>query len=346
MGHRCRYICLPPFIIFIEQIDKQIMFNTVRTPSPFRSIIKKFLVCVFNLLTVIPVARGLFCRYVLSRFPYPDKKKIRAKIQYLAHCLDLHITTDLVIFPYQLRYLEHLLKEAVKQGIAFDETLKWALELSFCVRHGCKTVIAATAMDQIGNREDILSVKREGLETIIRSRRSVRNWDASREIDIEGILAIIDIAKWAPSSCNRQPWQTMIISISSDIEFVAKYFPNTFYKKAKVLIMVMMDNSVYGENEKGFAYLDAGTFIQNMLLLLHARGYGACWIGFKGWDCSGKVFVPQKHYDSFYRHFGISKDKVPVSMIALGWPYSGMLKAPPRQSIENIVINRVQAGQI
>ena len=99
-----------------------------------------------------------------------------------------------------------------------------------------------------------------------------------------------------------------------------------------------MDVSPYGAGERHLAYLDAAAFIQNLLLMLHAKGYGACWLGFKGWDCMGNVHFPAEHRDAFYAHFGLATNLVPISVIAVGRP-ANVPQAPPRQGLDQIVLS-------
>ncbi|MCK4375441.1 MAG: hypothetical protein KAX19_08935, partial [Candidatus Brocadiae bacterium] len=67
-------------------------------------------------------------------------------------------------------------------------------------------------------------------------------------------------------------------------------------------------------------------------------GYGACWVGFKRWNTFGGKFIDPAVYEKFYKHFGLEKDKVPVSLIAVGRP-ALIPKAPPRQGLEQIIIS-------
>jgi len=49
------------------------------------------------------------------------------------------------------------------------------------------------------------------LEEAIRTRRSVRGF-LNRPVDEETLKAVFDLAQWAPSNCNIQPWTALVAS--------------------------------------------------------------------------------------------------------------------------------------
>lgn len=45
----------------------------------------------------------------------------------------------------------------------------------------------------------------EELQNLVQQRRSIRGYDASREVSDATIRTILDCARWAPSGGNAQP---------------------------------------------------------------------------------------------------------------------------------------------
>lgn len=283
-------------------------------------------------LVTAPFISYLFYRYYVYRDGL-DEKKLRARILYLGHCIDLDFSDSKPIAKAKINELNFLVDYFYRKKIALDDSILWAIGLIASYKH--KIPLAKASPESVPEP----SVGREQFEVIIKSRRSVRKW-SDELVGLDEINKAIELASWAPTSCNRQPWLIVNLSESDDKEFALDYFPNSFYKNAPNLLMVLMDAGVYGENEKHFVDLDAGAFIENMLLSFHAMGLGACWVGFKGWDASGNIFVDTAIYEKFYSYLRISKDVVPVSLIAVGRP-GHIPKAPARQAIENIVIPRI-----
>jgi nitroreductase len=285
-------------------------------------------------LTSAPLLSTLYYRYRLRKSPLDDKL-LRGKMQHVAHGIDLRIGQGRKVPMADIRELRFLLATMGRRGMEADGPTAWAANLLAMAEHGLRPKEAAPPRPP-GAVSVAAEVPAVPLARAIMERRSVRNWTAD-PVDLEDLRRSIDVAKWAPSSCNRQLWQTLIVQDAAGKEFLARYFPNRFYLEAPVLVVVLMKTGLYGQGEKHFACLDGGAFIQNLLLVLHAKGYGACWIGFKGWDCAGNVFVDRGNYEKFYEHFGLDKELLPISMIAVGRP-AAVPPAPPRQDIQNIVI--------
>jgi nitroreductase len=261
-----------------------------------------------------------------------DEKTIRARIQQVAHRIDLHISQNRRA-PYDaIRECEFLIDRM--RGKSVDEAFFWALAVYAIALHQLQDgYLRDSGTHQLFAQT---SQCKADLVATIKERRSIRKWTADT-IDYEVINDAIDLAKWAPSSCNRQTWQVLLVDRQQDREFLRNYFSNKFWLSAPLLIVVMIDVAPYHEFEKHYAYLDAGAFIQNLLLTLHARGYGACWIGFAKWDALSNVHTDRSTCKAFYEHFKLSAGLIPVSMVAVG---RAAIKptAPFRQSKDSIII--------
>jgi len=286
-----------------------------------------------ELLTSLPVVSHLFYKWYRYRSGMNDKV-LRSHIQHCGHTIDLRCGNNESLPVATVREMEFLLREAGRRNLAIDEPLRWAIEQFARARYGLRIEPMESAGESGGLGGG--SADQAVLARVIRERRSVRNWTAEG-VDFNDIRDSIDVAKWAPSSCNRQLWHVLLIQREEEKEAISGYFPNVFYVKAPLLALVLMETSGYGQSDRHFVYLDGGAFIQNLLLILHAKGYGACWLGFKGWDCMGNVHFPAEKRDAFYAHFGLTPNLVPISMIAVGKP-AKVPQAPPRQGLDQIVL--------
>ena len=288
--------------------------------------LKKF---IKNLIVAVPFFRTLYFKNYVYRKGL-DEKIIRGRIQNFGHNIELCLSKNETVPSELLRELEFLIKEMADRQLVADEASEWAFQWLIMGKYGLKEI------PQKAVECSYKSGTQCPLSDAIYQRRSVRQW-TNEPVDRKAIEKIIDTAKWAPSSCNRQSWHVLLLEKKEDFEFISGYFPNEFYLNAQILLVIFADANLYGNNEKHFAYLDAGAFIQNLLLLLHAEGFGACWIGFKSWDCSGAVFSSDEHRNSFYNYFKLNSNVVPVSMVAVGRPATTP-KAPPRQMLKNIIL--------
>jgi nitroreductase len=280
----------------------------------------------------LPIIDRLF--YEVRYRQVKDKKTIRAKMQQVAHRIDLRVSQNAKA-PYDaIKEFEFFMDKVRWKNVSIDEALFWALAIYAIGRHR----LQSEYVQSLENTQSSIkpSCGKADLVASIRERRSIRKW-TDDPIDCEDIKEIIDVAKWAPSSCNSQLWQILLINKQRDKEFLLEFFHHKFWLHAPLLVVILMDTEPYHKIEKHYPYLDGGAFIQNMLLVLHARGYGACWIGFAKWDTLGNMHINRRRHERFYEYFKLKKGIVPVSMIAVGKP--GIKpKAPPRQDINNIVI--------
>lgn len=154
-------------------------------------------------------------------------------------------------------------------------------------------------------------------EEIINSRRSIRKF-TDEEISDETIREIISSALKAPSACNSQCYHFVAVKNKAMLEKIAletekgieefyadcdeEYIARrkkqiTFFRKAPLVIFAYLTKidfyeprSVQCYQDKGYDYndmmsmmgcpdiLSVGAAVENMLLTIHEKGLGACWM--------------------------------------------------------------------
>lgn len=144
--------------------------------------------------------------------------------------------------------------------------------------------------------QEVKSEKLESIFDVIRHRRSVREFDSS-PIPEEDIRLILDMARYAPTAGNVQPWKFLIIKDKERLKSLQKALNewwkesvikrnlpperekealerrNQYIKKlmtAPVFIFVFVDTSVYPE----LAIYDGCLAVENLMLAARALGYG------------------------------------------------------------------------
>jgi len=148
----------------------------------------------------------------------------------------------------------------------------------------------------------------------IESRRSVRSYD-KKDVPKELIAQILVAGTYAPSAGNSQEWEFVIVK---ERETKEKLFQAALrqdhVKEAPAIIVVGANLKKVGlkYRERGkevYSLQDTAACVQNMLLIAHDLGLGACWIGaFDEDKVSGAVQFPE--------HIR------PVAMITIGFPLS------------------------
>ena len=143
----------------------------------------------------------------------------------------------------------------------------------------------------------------DGLLKLLRIRRSIRRFQ-NKSIPKSDLETIVDIARFAPTARNAQPWEFVLVVDKNKLAGLANLAENgSFLAQAASCIAVFCADTKY--------YLEDGCAATcNILLAAAALGIGTCWIA-----GDKKPYCPQV----------ISLLNAPsgmklVSLIALGYP--------------------------
>ena len=74
----------------------------------------------------------------------------------------------------------------------------------------------------------------DDLQSLVEQRRSIRGYDASREVSDETIRTILDCARWAPSGGNGQPWEFVIVRERAARHKIADYYLKQMEQKREM----------------------------------------------------------------------------------------------------------------
>ncbi len=160
----------------------------------------------------------------------------------------------------------------------------------------------------------------------IDGRRSIRRF-LDREVPSDMVETAIRCATMAPSAHNRQPWEFVVTRNADKKRILSKRSYASHLEKAPVAIVacarVPLHNSKKGERMRLLALQDVSAAVQNLLLALHGFGLGACWIG-------------DFDEDTIRHAFNVPSDRIPVAIVAVGWPAASPPK-PARKPLEEVV---------
>jgi len=126
-------------------------------------------------------------------------------------------------------------------------------------------------------KTDIEEAVRIDYKRFIEQRVSVRDF-STEEISKDEIIKAINIAKNAPSVCNRQSWKSHIYANKEDIKTLLKYQHGNsgFGETIKVLILITTDIKAFTNLESNEVFIDGGIFSMSLILALHAVGLCSC----------------------------------------------------------------------
>jgi nitroreductase len=78
----------------------------------------------------------------------------------------------------------------------------------------------------------------DALRTLVKKRRSIRGYDESQEISDDTIQTILDIARWAPSGGNGQPWEFIVVREQAVRHQIADYYVKQMEQKREMDLAV------------------------------------------------------------------------------------------------------------
>lgn len=177
---------------------------------------------------------------------------------------------------------------------------------------------------------------------LVRLRRSCRVWAEQQPplSELRGVAEhMIDAARWAPTSGNRQPWRFFILT-DPDRKELLRGIKEEHCISAPLLIWVVMDRRVYGalgKNECSL-FIDAGAAIMQMVLTAHACGLGVCWNHF-AIDMITSRPKNVRVYRRFAGELGAPDYLESVAIVAIGRP-EFVPPEPARTEIDDLVLKR------
>lgn len=140
-------------------------------------------------------------------------------------------------------------------------------------------------------------------------RRSIRKYRPDK-IDMRIISKLLEAARWAPSSKNRQPWEFIVVHDKEKIDLIARAKGENWIANAPLLIVAVSDPEI----SPIYHMSDTAMALQNISLAALKYGLGTCWIG---------IYESEE----VKKALGIPQNKVLVGALAVGYPDE---KPPPR----------------
>jgi len=255
-----------------------------------------------------------------------SNERLKSRLRRRGHNLDKALAdgTDCRVALFELKLL---VSEYFRRNLKGTETTKWVWDLIYQAELGL-----VDSDDMRVLTENVVPLTEQNFKKAVMGRRSVRQWTAE-PLNVDDIVEALDVARWAPSSCNRQAWKFLLVQKHQDKECLQMFTHQTFFKQAPIVVVPLVDMEDYHKEIKHYAYLDSGSVIQTLLLTLQVDGFGACWIGVKhDQQYDGNL-------DAFQSHFRLSKQWIPVSLIPVG-RYELLPKTPPRKDVDDMILDQ------
>ncbi len=170
---------------------------------------------------------------------------------------------------------------------------------------------------------------------LVKKRASVRKYTAS-PVPREAINRCLEAARLAPSACNSQPWNFIVVDDPalrkrlSVAAFSGAYSMNAVVGNAPVLVVVTRLRShgpaTVGGFFRGVQYnlIDIGASCEHFILQAAEEGVGTCWLGWFNEKAVKKIL-------------GVPKNQKADIIISMGYPEAGSWREKTRKPLNEIV---------
>lgn len=146
------------------------------------------------------------------------------------------------------------------------------------------------------------------MQTIF-NRASVRSFDG-RKVEAEKVELLMKAAMAAPSACNQQPWEFVVVT---DPEILGRLSECSPYagclREAPLGIAVCMRTE--GLRAPDYAQIDASAATENILLEAVHLGLGAVWLG---------IAPGPERMEAVRQVIGAPETIQPFGLVACGYP--------------------------
>ena len=147
----------------------------------------------------------------------------------------------------------------------------------------------------------------EDVLDLFTSRRSIRSYK-SIPVENEKIEILLKAAMSAPSACNTQPWEIVIVTESEVLNEIKEKLPMARYNAP--CAVVVCGNTKLCRNTGQMWVQDCSAAMQNILLAATAIDLGSLWVG---------VYGVEPFVKAISRVMGLPEHVIPLGIAYIGY---------------------------
>lgn len=150
-----------------------------------------------------------------------------------------------------------------------------------------------------------MSLRERVVFNAVYSRRSIRNFKEGKKVEGRKITKLLKAAMAAPSACNIQPWDFIVIDDAEIVSRIKNSIENYGDYNAPMIIVITGNNRNIPWKDNGI--IDCALAMQNIMISAPTLGLGTvCVGGFKR--------------KTVKEILGIPDDIEPIGMLYIGYP--------------------------
>jgi nitroreductase len=145
---------------------------------------------------------------------------------------------------------------------------------------------------------------------IIFSRRSVRQF-TPEPVDQESLVLLLKAAMAAPTACNSQPWEFIVVTEGETLDCIRAKLPFARYNNPAAIVVCGNPKIAHNTAAREYWVMDCSAATENILIAAAGMGLGAVWIGIHPY--ASRIQLLQQT-------LGIPEHVIPLCMVFVGHP--------------------------
>ena len=155
----------------------------------------------------------------------------------------------------------------------------------------------------------------ETIQTIL-SRKSVRNYDISKNISPAQLDLLVRTGMAAPTAMDKRPWEFVIVTDRTRLDAMAGALDHgkmLLYAKAAIVVCGDINKALPGMAQE-FWVQDCSAATENILLAAESMGLGAVWVG---------LYPFPENMSRVRGVLEIPENVMPLAAVSIGYPRGG-----------------------
>ena len=144
---------------------------------------------------------------------------------------------------------------------------------------------------------------------LIQKRYSVRAYKPD-PVEDDKLQQVLEAACWAPSACNRQPYQLIVLNTAEQATDLKRiYHRGWFYSQAPLVIAIcgLTQEAWRRRDGQNYQFVDAAIAMDHLILAATELGLGTCWVAAFDVEAAREVL-------------GLPLNVEPIAFTPLGYP--------------------------
>lgn len=167
------------------------------------------------------------------------------------------------------------------------------------------------------------------IHTLIARRESIRAYDPARPVPADVLTRILEAGRLAPSACNLQPWEFVIVQSPEALAKVRPCYGRPWFHDApQVLVVVGRRSQAWVRKYDSYNSLETDLTIamDHLILAAEHEDVATCWIA---------AFDPAK----LRAALELDKDQEVFAITPLGYPPAGFTRkgVKERKALKEVV---------